>query len=105
MKKSYEFGVKKLTDDTKQKFINEAAALMSMQAIQMIVSHQGYLSTTTFSPMNKVAEVCIHFEGKGYPKVSSAYKYTKKEVTSHEYWQSLTRSMERVRCLTYEFRW
>lgn len=105
MKKSIEFGVKKLTDDTKKKFINEAAALMSMQAIQMVAGQQGYLVTTTFSPMNKRAEVCIHFEGMSYPKVSSGYKYTKKEVSSHEYWQSWSKSMERVRCLTYEFMW
>lgn len=96
-------GVLTIQGDQKEKFHNQACALMSAQLMAIALVNEGYLVTTYLSSEVKKFEVSVHLEDKQMPKLSNNIKYTRKEITSHEYWSSYFKQVTRVRVITFYF--
>ena len=105
MKKSNQNGVITLESEDYGKFINEAAACMAFESMQRFMAFQGYLTCSTISPKNQKYELTVHFEDSSYPQVPIGYKFTKKTITSHKYWQEWQKKVQRVRCIEFTFKY
>lgn len=105
MKKERRYGVNHVISEEQAKFVNAAAAVMAMQAIQMLFALQGYLATSSINLEHGKVELTIHFEGQPFPTLPQGYKYTTKEVTSHYYWSDADNQQSRVRCVEYTFKY
>lgn len=103
MKKSIKNGVNYIESEKEQKYMNAISAISAAQCIQLNLALEGYLVTSTYNTENKRVEVTVHFEGKPFPKINQGTKPTKKTITSHQYWQELTKSMVRIRCMELSF--
>ena len=104
-RKSRSNGVCYITSEETEKFINLNAALMGAQIMLNLTFLQGYLTTCTLSPENKRIEVCVHLENKPFPQIPNAYIFTSYDITSHCYWSDFSNSLERVRCITFNFKY
>lgn len=87
-----------------QKFINAANAIMAMQAAQIYYALAGYLTTSSINIENGRCELSVHFDGKPYPKLPNGYKYSTKEITSHEFYSEVCGGVTRVRCLDFKYK-
>lgn len=103
MKKENRNGRISIKSDREEKFINMNAAIQAAQLMQGNMTLQGYLTTSFFSPENKILEVTVHFSDKAIPTQFTGYKSTWHEVNSHQYWSEPEKKTVRVRCLTYHF--
>ena len=103
MKKRIENGVIYIESEKEQKYMNAISAISAAQCIQLNLALEGYLVTSSVDIENNRAEVTAHFNGKPFPKINQGVKPTKKIITSHQYWQDFTNSVQRVRCMTLIF--
>ena len=105
MKKEIRNGVVVMTSNDNEKFINMEAAQIAFEMMQRIMVFQGFLTCSTISPERRKFELTVHFEDSNYPRVPLGYIYTKKEITSHEYWDKYRKTMQRVRCVEFSFKY
>ena len=105
MKKENRNGMIEITSEENEKFINEIAAIMACQMVQMFYAQQNYLTTNSINLQNKRVELTVHFDNLTVPTTPKGYQYTTKKITSHQYWSNVTNNFERVRCIDYEFKY
>lgn len=103
MKKTINANGITIENESQSKFINASAAIMAAQMLQMNMVLQGYLVTSHMDTENGTIEVTVHFSDKPFPKILDGYKYTKKIITSHEYYSTYNKKSNRVRCVEYIF--
>ena len=48
-------------------------------------------------------ELTVHLEGPKCPAIPRCYYYSKKRITSHEYYSEYDKEVNRVRCLEFIF--
>lgn len=96
-------GVIYLTSEKKEKYFNAAQALLAMQALQFVMVMSDYLTTSHIRMKSGNIELCVHLGNQSLPQVPTGYGYTRKEITSHRYWDMYLKKMCRVRCVTYYF--
>lgn len=89
--------------ESRGKYINASQAIMAAQMMQMNMALQGYLATSHFDIETGSIEVTVHFSNKPFPKTLDGYTYTKKTITSHEYYSPYEKASCRVRCIEYRF--
>lgn len=94
-----------MTSNENGKFFNMEAAQIAFEMMQRIMVFQGFLTCSTINPELHKFELTVHFEDSNYPRVPLGYIFTKKTITSHEYWQEFTKSMQRVRCVDFTFKY
>ena len=104
-RKSRSNGVCTIWSEESEKFINQTSALMGAQIMMNLTFIQGYLTTCSMSPENKKIEVCVHLENKPLPQIPNAYIFTSYDITSHCYWSDVSNKLERVRCITFNFKY
>ena len=92
-----------IRSDRNEKFINQFNAAAACQMLALNLATQGYLTTTYMCSENKKFECCVHLENKPIPIVTKAYCYTWKEITSSMYFSNYSKTINRVRCITYYF--
>lgn len=85
------------------KFVNAAAAIMALQMMQGYFALAGYLTTSRIDAETNIAELTIHYSGKDFPRLPQGYKFSEKEITSHEFWSDHTKRVQRVRCMVFYF--
>lgn len=104
MKKENRNGMITITSEENEKFINETAAIMACQLVQMFYAQQKYLTTNTIDLETKKVELTVHYENLIVPTLPKGYQYTTKKLRSLQYWSNVSNNYERVRCIDYEFK-
>lgn len=89
--------------DSRGRYINASQAIMAAQMMQMNMALQGYLVTSHIDTETGTVEITVHFSDKPYPKTLDGYTYTKKRITSHEYYSDYEKAPSRTRCVEYRF--
>ena len=103
MKKEVRNGTIYLTSEKKAPFINAAAALLAMQAIEFVAANMGYNTNSSIYLPHKRISLSVHFEGANLPQLPSGYKYTWREIKSHTYYSEYDKEEQRVRVITFYF--
>ena len=88
-----------LVSDRQEKYINEFSAISAANALAFAMVTQGFLTCTSFDPLNKRYEVCVYFDFEHIPVVPHGYSYTWRSITSSQ----SSYSGKRIRCITYHF--
>jgi hypothetical protein len=103
MKKYRENGTCYMEGDFAGPFVNVDAAIMAAQVMQLYFAKRN-LSTSLrmFLEVGSI-ELTVHLEGATNPALPRGYHYSKKRVTSHEYFSEYEKAVVRVRCLEFYF--
>lgn len=86
------------------KFVNFMCAVMAMNAVQMFFASLGYSVHSDIYKKNKKIEVRIHFDSFDVPRLPSSYLFSSREITSQPFTGYNAQPCERVRVLTYLFK-
>lgn len=104
MKKENLNGVIYITSDENEKFVNGTAAIMACQMIQMYYAQQNNLTTNSINLENGRVELTVYFDKTTVANLPKSYLYTKKVISSHEYWSDVLKKNHRVRVINYYFK-
>lgn len=85
-------------------YINAFSAVVAANTLELHLAMLGYLVTSNLNIKNNSISVCCHFEGMPMPTLPWGYTATSWEITSHEYYCRNDRTISRVRCKTFYFK-
>ena len=85
-------------------FVNFMSAVMAMNAIQLFYAHFGYSVHTDICEPTKLVEVRVHFDSFSVPALPAGYLFSRREISSQPYTVQHAKTCERVRVLTYWFK-
>lgn len=102
-KKEIRNGVVRLTSGKFAPFINSAAAVLAMQALQNYLAVKGYLVNSRINLNHKIIELTAFFDGANVPTLPSGYRYTWREITSHSYYSEVNGCVVQNRTIDYYF--
>lgn len=104
MRKENRYGRIAITTEGEGKFVNFESAVLAAHAFAWVAATKGYLTTTSCCKENNSAEVCIHLENNLQPLFPQGYKFSFKEITSHQYYSDVRKTWSFLRCVTYYFK-
>lgn len=88
-----------------EKFESKSAAWKAASCITELTFLQDYLTSPMLSPQINMIEVCIHLKNAMLPYIPDYCSFTSYDITSHCYWSDTTNKLERVRCITFYFKY
>ena len=86
-------------------FVNENAALMAFQTMQMYFAQCLYLTTSALNLSSNRIELTVYFDLPDFPSLPIGYRYSEMEITSHIYFSVYDNKADYVRCVTYYFKY
>ena len=91
--------------DIQKSFISKNAALMAFQMCQLYFIQAGYLTTSSVDLETNKIELTVHFDLISYPTIPQGFKYSRREITSHTYYNDWEKKLEYVRCMDLYFKY
>ena len=88
-----------------EKFESKSAAWKAASCITKLMFLQDFLTSLTLSPQNNMIEMCIHLKSARLPYIPDYCTFTSYDITSHCYWSDATNKLERIRCITFYFKY
>ena len=105
MKKNLGNGSLKVISDEGTKYFNSASAMMMAHMIQWYYADLGFLTSNTINLCYRKVEVNVHIDNFHISPLPKGYNYTTREITSHPYHGAFCNPEERVRVITYYFKY
>lgn len=102
-KKEIRNGVVHLTSGKSDPFVNSAAALLAMQALQNYLAVKGYNVNSRVNLKLKIIELTAFFDGANVPTLPSGYRYTWRDISSHSYYSEVNGREVWNRTIDYYF--
>lgn len=104
MTKTRRNGIITITKDRNVKFVNQGAAIMAAQHLQLAMAYQGNLTDCQIDPKNHIVRVSVHFDLTSSVQEPITAQYSSRETYSHEYWSEYEKKTWRVRVREYRYR-
>lgn len=92
-----------LEGDNTGAFVNDFAAMMAAQVMQLYFAKRNLSTSLRINLSVGSIELTVHLDGPTYPVIPQNYFYSKKRISSHEYFSDFDKEVVRVRCLELIF--
>lgn len=84
-------------------FVNVDAAIMAAQVMQLYFAKRNLSNSLRMNLEVGSIELTVHLEGPTCPAIPRGYQYSRKRITSQEYYSEFDKKSCRIRCIEFYF--